>query len=103
LRSGAQTIAELRAELLVCLGGSEREWTRRILRATKFTGVGREGNKRSMSAGGEAYIANGGDARLPRRLATQAGKQAACLHACARRCLRGGCAGQGPVILIGSL
>ena len=28
---------------------------------------------------------------------------AACLHACARRCSRGGCAGQGPVILIGSL
>ena len=45
-------MAELRAELLVCLGGSEREWTRRILRATKFTGVGREGNKRSMLAGG---------------------------------------------------
>ena len=78
-------MAELRAELLVCLGGSEREWTRRILRATKFTGVGREGNKRGTSAGGEAYIPNGGDARLPRRLATQASKQAACLHARARR------------------
>ena len=47
-------IAELRAVLLVCLGGSEREWARRISRATKFTGVGREGNKWSMPAGGEA-------------------------------------------------
>ena len=47
-------MAELRAELLVCLGGSEREWARRILRATKLTGVGREGNKWSMPAGGEA-------------------------------------------------
>ena len=42
--------------------------------ATKFTGVGHKGNNRSVSAGGEAYIANVGDAQLPRHLAILAGK-----------------------------
>ena len=51
--------------------------------------------KKSMFAGREAYNANGGDVQLPHRLATQAGKQAACLHARTRRCARGGRAGQG--------
>jgi len=31
--------------------------------------------EKSASAGGVPFIANGGDAELPRRLATQAGKQ----------------------------
>jgi len=39
----------------------------------------------------------------PRHLATLAGRQAACLHTRTQRCARGGRAGQGPVILIGSL
>jgi len=40
-----------------------------------FTGVGCERNKRSASADEVAFIVSGGDAELPRRLATQAGRQ----------------------------
>ena len=43
--------------------------------AKKFTSVGCERKKKSVSAGGVAFIASGGDAELPRRLATQAGRQ----------------------------
>ena len=39
----------------------------------------------------------------PRCLATLAGRHAMCLHARTRHCARSGRAGQGPVILIGSL
>jgi len=57
--------------------------------------------KKDASAGREAYNANEGNGRLPRRLATQAGKQTACLHVRTWRCARGGRAGQGAVIHIG--
>jgi len=50
--------------------------------------------RKSASAGGVTYITNGGDAKLPRRLATQAGKQL-CAHTHARSAERGGRAGQG--------
>jgi len=62
-----------------------------------------ERRKRNASAGGEAYNANEGNGRLPRRLAMQAGKQTAFLHGRTRRCARGSRAGHFAVIHIGSL
>ena len=88
-------MAKSLAKLLKCLGGLEGKQARWIWGAEQVRRRWVERRKRNALAGGVAYITNGGDAQLPRRLATLAGKQAACSHACTRRCTRGGRAGQG--------
>ena len=88
-------MAELNAELLACSNSLERKRVRRIWEAQGARRRRVERRKMNASAGREVYSANGEDARLPRRLATQASKHTACLHARTRRCARGGRVGQG--------